>query len=339
MILQSTLSNQVAAPDSYAAFSSAIIGKPLALVNIGYSLELAGAENTNWSTVNTQGPDLHLLQPDGSPFAAGAAGGYTFPVKIGDVDRTYDGLVGYFNTPTSTSSSDLNLSSIYTYYPSSTTPQNGDPRVPISASPSNFPLFTPYYKSSGKAGDPITDQAINMQVFGTIMDPFLPVHAYSVILPNKPLSLPNWTVEQGLKNINAFWKIGPLLVADDVPATYDPTRALNSNSTDLSLRITAPAGTTAQDPTLLPPKIALPLNAPVASASGGDAKYRYLQPYVVSVPDLATGAVATTTTEYNVFGISGDAASGADAVQARLPDGPYTAVEGYAQVVRVGGDS
>ena len=95
MILQSTLSNQVAAPDSYAAFSSAIIGKPLALVNIGYSLELAGAENINWSTVNTQRPDLHLLQPDGSPFASGAAGGYTFPVKIGDVDRTFDGLVGY----------------------------------------------------------------------------------------------------------------------------------------------------------------------------------------------------------------------------------------------------
>ena len=104
MILQSTLSNQVAAPDSYAAFSSAIIGKPLALVNIGYSLELAGAENINWSTVNTQGPDLHLLQPDGSSFASGAAGGYTFPVKIGDVDRTFDGLVGYFNTQASASS-------------------------------------------------------------------------------------------------------------------------------------------------------------------------------------------------------------------------------------------
>ena len=116
-----------------------------------------------------------------------------------------------------------------------------------------------------------------MQVFGTIMDPFLPVHAYSVILPNKPLSLPNWIVEQGLKNINAFWKIGPLLVANDVPPTYDPTRALNSNSVDLSLR-TAQAGTTTQDPTQILPKIALPLNAPVASASGADAKYRYLQP-------------------------------------------------------------
>ncbi|KAL8692919.1 MAG: hypothetical protein Q9218_002145 [Villophora microphyllina] len=345
MILRSTESTQVAAPDSYAAFSSAIIGKPLALVNIGYSLELAGSENKNWSTVNPQGPDLHLLQPDGTPFPPKAAGGYTFPVKIGDADRTFDGLIGYFNSaqltqggattsPTPSGQSDLDLSTIYTYYPSTTTPSpSGDPRIHISATANNFPLFTPYYQPAGKAGDPIVDQATNMQVFGAIMDPFLPVHAYSVILPNKTIKLPDWTVQEALKKINAFWRIGPMLVAADVPSTYDPTRALDTNS--VALEVVSPgSGSSVPDPTTVDPKVALPLPAPVAAADGADAIYRYLQPYVVPSVDPTTGANLGDRTEYNIFGISGDAAAKGDAAQARLPDGPYTAIEGYTQIVR-----
>ncbi|KAL9610371.1 MAG: hypothetical protein Q9167_004911 [Letrouitia subvulpina] len=340
MILQSTSSNQVAAPDSYATFSSAIVGKPLALVNIGYSLELSGPENKNWSTVNTQGPDLHLLQPNGTSFPPKAAGGYTFPVKLGDVDRTFDGLVGYFNSATAATgsltgtpaASDLDLSSIYTYYPSNASPLPDDPRVRISASTGNFPLFTPYFNPAGKAGDPIVDQATNMQVFGVIMDPFLPIHAYSVILPNKALSLPNWTVQEALRKINAFWRIGPMLVGTDMPQTYDPTRALDTDSVDLG--VVSSGAKEATDPTETLPKVALPLPAPVASASGANAMYRYLQPYVVPIIDQATGANLGNRTEYNVFGISGDAAAGADAAQARLPDGPYTAIEGYAQIVQ-----
>lgn len=333
MVLQSTSSNQVAAPDSYAAFSSAIVGKPLALVNIGYSLELAGPENKNWSTVNQQGPDLHLLQPNGTSFPPKATGGYTFPVKLGDVDRTFDGLVGYFNSAVAApGSSDLDLSSIYTYYPSTTNPQPDDPRVRISASVGNFPLFTPYFNSAGKAGDPVVNQATNMQVFGAIMDPFLPIHAYSVILPNKAISLPNWTVQEALRKINAFWRVGPMLVATDMPQTYDPTRALDTDSVDLG--IVSPGAKAITDPTETLPKVALPLPAPVASASGANAMYRYLQPYIVPTIDQATGANLGDRTEYNVFGISGDAAAGADAAQARLPDGPYTAIEGYAQIVQ-----
>ena len=349
MILQSTSKSQVAAPSSYATFSSTIIGKPLALVNIGYSLELAGPENTNWSTVNSQGPDLHLLQADGTPFPPKAGGGYTFPVKLGDKDRTFDGLIGYFNSATTTLSpvimangnSDLDLATVYTYYPSTTPPsQSGDPRISISAQANNFPLFTPYFNSAGKAGDSVVNQALNMQVFGAIMDPFLPVHAYSVILPNKALSLPNWTVEKALSNINAFWKIGPILVPSDMPPQYDVTRALDSSSVTLDTipsTTATPAATPAAastDPTQALPKVPLPLPAPAASSSGSNAAYRYLQPYIVPTTDPGTGAVIANRTEYNVFGISGDAAAGADAAQARLVDGPYTAIEGYAQIVQ-----
>ncbi|KAL8672154.1 MAG: hypothetical protein Q9168_003377 [Polycauliona sp. 1 TL-2023] len=344
MVLQSTLKNQVAAPDSYAAFSSAIIGKPLALVNIGYSLELAGAENQNWSTVNTKAPDLHLLQPDGTSFAPNAPGGYTFPIKLGDRDRTFDGLVGYFPSaaPHSNaaiapaSSSDLDLSSLYTYYPSSaSSPPVGDPRIFPSAQNNNFPLFTPYFNSAGKAGDPIVDQVSKMQIFGAIMDPFLPIHAYSVILPNKSLKLPDWMVEKALGSINAFWRIGPLLVTDDMPQQYDVTRALDPDAVGLNVASPGPAAaSSADDPMQALPKVSLPLPAPAASASGSNAAYRYLQPYLVPLTDPGTGALISNKTEYNVFGISGDAAGGGDAANARLPDGPYTAIEGYAQIVQ-----
>ena len=94
VINESTGPNSAHPPDAYATYSSAIIGKPLALVNFGLSLELAGKENLNWSRVNLSDTDRHLLKPDGGSFAPGDAGSYTFPVKIGDRDRTFDGLIG-----------------------------------------------------------------------------------------------------------------------------------------------------------------------------------------------------------------------------------------------------
>jgi hypothetical protein len=355
MIMASVKGNQAHAPDTYATYSSAIVGKPVALVNIGWSLELAGAENQNWSTVNTQDPDLHLLKRDGSSFAPNEAGGYTFPIKIGDDDRTFDGLVGYFpaSATLAPNMSDLDLRSLYTYYaPAKKDPTSTDPRILISIAEENYPLFTPYYTSPGKAGDPLPDTASKLQVFGTIMDPFLPIHAYSAILPNLALSLPNWTIQDAMKNINAFWRIGPFVIPTDLPPAYDEARALNSNSVDLKVltskalvpatsmptpKVTAADSTTAAptppaDPTQLLPKVSLPLPAPAASSSGADANFRYLQPYVVSTTSAA--GQTTQSTEYNIFGISGDAATGADAAQARLLDAPYTAIEGYAQILK-----
>lgn len=161
-----------------------MIGKPLALVNIGDGLELAGSDNNNWSTINSQRPHLYVLQPDGTPLPPNASG-YISPIKLRDVDRTFNGMVGYFDSTAgatgslgSTPTSDLDLSSISTYYPSTaTTPPAEDPRVCISASANNFSLITPYFNSAGEAADSVINQAANMQVFGATMGPFLPIHA------------------------------------------------------------------------------------------------------------------------------------------------------------------
>ena len=369
MINDSIASNQVAAPGSYATFSSAIIGKPVAMVNVGWSLELADTENLNWSTVNTKGPDRHLLLTNGSPV-------YEFPVKIGDYDRSYDGLIGYFPTKADCS---IDLSTLYTYYTPDKKPSPTDPRILISTQGDQFPRFMPFYDLVGKAGGPVLDPTVHMQVFGTIMDPFLPVHAYSAILPNVALKLPDWTVQDALKKITAFWHIGPLIVPTDVPKTFNEARALMedplavlkdaSAATDkpvastATLATTTPASATAspapatttptpatggdasgttvkrvepKDPVQMLPKVSIPLAAPAASSSGANAMYRYLQPYLVEDPQDSDGDGSKLVTRFNVFGISDDAASGADAGHARLMPGPYTAVEGFAQIVRIG---
>jgi len=384
MINSSIASNLAQAPSTYATYTSAIIGKPVALVNIGWSLELADLPKRNWSSVNTRTPTRQLLRPDKTPFPPDDTGGYTFPIKLGDYDRSYDGLIGYFpapNPPSPTATSDLDLSKLYTYYAPSTPAAPTDPRIPLAGpDTSAYPRFTPWYNAVGVAGTALTDPCSYMQVFGTIMDPFLPVHAYSAILPNVPLKLPSWTTQAALERITAFWHVGPLVMPTDVPAGYDGARAV---STDATLSVTpvpapavkpvpvpapapapspapvpapalvpapapvpapatltaTPAPTTLIDPTTLLPKLSIPLAAPIGSAGGAKASYVWLQPYLVSAGKDADGTDldpdgdgTKETTRFNVFGISDDAASGADAAMARLMPGPYTAVEGFVMV-------
>ncbi|MCJ1309780.1 hypothetical protein MMC25_003441 [Agyrium rufum] len=335
MITQSIGDNQVAAPNSYATYSSAIIGKPVALVNMGWSLELAGAENRNWSTVNQAGPDRHLLKsnPLNSSFVPDEIGGYTFPIKIGDKIRSFDGLIGYYNAATSSAAnqSDLDLGTIHTYY-APTKVVSGDPRQLITPDGAAYPHFTPHYPPVGKQGDPIPPQAMHAQVFGAIMDPFLPIHAYSTILPNQSLQLPSWTVEDALKKITAFWHIGPLIVPFNLPQSYDLTRALDTQANGIGVSNTG--GINPVDPTKVEPKVAIPLPTPSGSAGGSDAEFRYLQPYLVASPQDTDGDGTKEVTRYNVFGISADASTGADAKEMRLVAGPYTALEGYVQIVK-----
>jgi hypothetical protein len=345
MINQSLDDKQVHAPQTYATFSSAIVGKPLALVNVGWSLELASEPNRNWSTNNTNAPVRNLLQLDtNAQFATDDPAGYTFRVKLGDAERSFDGLVGYFlsadqqavNSPTA---SDLDLSKLYTYFNNET--QIGDPRVPLTADV--HPKFTPYYFPSGSGNEPLPDHVGKFQVFGMILDPFHPVHGYSAILPNKSIKLPDWAVEQALSKITAFFAIGPFISPTDVAPTYDETRALTSDNVSKPIPVMAPA---------VEPTVSVPLAPPVAASSGSGSAYRYLQPYmpppptvtITATPTQPTAAntttatapndpnLATANTRYNPYGISPDAASGTDAAQMRLPPGPYTALEGYAQI-------
>ena len=140
-------------------------------------------------------------------------------MKIRDHDGFYDSLLGYFpaNIALTTSDPDVNLTRLYTYHTPATKPAPTNPRIYVPPTGRQYPRFTPFYNSVGKTGDAILNPAVRMQVSGAIMDPFLPVYAFSAILPNKAPQLAQWTVQDALSKITAFQHVGPLAIPLDMP--------------------------------------------------------------------------------------------------------------------------
>ncbi|KAI1812466.1 hypothetical protein GGS20DRAFT_587464 [Poronia punctata] len=346
MVNAATTSKGTTAPDAYAEFRSALIGKPLALVNMGYSLELAGPALE--SRLNDDGKVVKKLYANTAKKGVKGPGFedndeydekyYRFPVKLGDRDRAFDGLVGYFKTKSDAKPGDaLHLDKIYSHfspgskayetefhkfssYSAAVTAKSiadAEERIiPISAK--NYPRLPPHYiELTDRYGsvmvEPDEYEAITNEqlcVFGAIVDPFSPVHAFSGILPVKELALPNWTWEGPLDRLSAFFHMGPLLVTRDVPDFVDSRKL-------------APGD--------LPPKVVennvskkekASLTNGVALPGGALEQWTWLQPYMPA----PTRVGATQTEQFMPLAI--------DPVdqKARLERGPYTAVEGYLQM-------
>jgi len=374
------------APASFSTFSSAIVGKPLALVNAGWALELAEKPKVNWTTSDATSPALRpertLLRPaagENEPWAGrqwvsrsedAKKSGFQFPIKIGDASRRFDGLVAYFgpsptNTPSRNNSSGtgsgtttttvssgstntLDLTRFFTFPEFIATPQPQDPRVAISEE--NYPVHTPYWFSPLSQNETLARHDDKLQVLGLLMDPFLPVHAFSGgVLPTKALSLPRWATEQAMKRMTAFWHAGPLVVTRDVDPVFSEHRLLNDDYIDALAKLASGipleevepvkdnssggGGDTKGDSKKEPlPAVQFPLAPPVAAANGADARFMYLQPY--RVPVDKTKPSGDKETRYNPYRIDGAAAAGQDAKEAALPAGPYTALEGYLQIAK-----
>lgn len=232
-----------AAPSAYSEFLNSIIGKPFALTTMGWALELSTDALENQSTLNTVDPDRWLLPGTDHTKT------YSFPVKIGDADRSYDGLVGYFLP--SSDRTKFDLSTVHTFFGS------GSAVTPIDGA---YPTFAPFWtdpKSNADDMDFARNQ--NMQVFGAIVDPFRPVHGYSSFLPPAVLTLPPWTWQEAIGKMTAFFRIGPLVVTKDVPA-WDKTYELTAGY-DLEKQGVVPKS-----------GVGIPV---------GIAEWAWLQPYVV----------------------------------------------------------
>jgi len=327
-MLNGAYDNLPAAPNSYSQYLSSIIGKPLALVNFGVSLELASDPLKNQSSRNFIPPRIPLLAPgtlpedctsclpQGSsplpptkPEVPPAPSNYTFAVKFGDQARSYDGLIGYFNsTPSSSVSpttSNLDLSTLYTYFPSPLT-SSSNPTHPISSS--ILPSVAPYYIRPDNLDTATFTSQRNKQlkVFGAIVDPFTAFHAYTGILPIGTLKLPSWTVQSALEKMTAFFHVGPIITTSDVPpfsADYELTSAQ-----DEKIMPTGPGGTGG---------IGIP-SLPI-----GD--WAWLQPYVQKEKVPGEG-VDGEETRFMALPIAK-----VDSIP-RFEKGPYVAVEGYLQL-------
>jgi hypothetical protein len=197
-MITKAVENMPYAPPEYAAYASAIVGKPLALTNAGFSLELAIAPLQSQVTVP--------LEHQG-PSEADILFSYKFPMKIGDADRPFDGVVGYFDTDNMTTGS-TDWTKLHTYFgvnPRPTLPPAGDPRVLIE--PADFPTLSPYYV---EPDGPLKDDsfsathATHLMVKTVIVDPYTPLHIYGPILPITALQLPAWTVQAALQQMSAL---------------------------------------------------------------------------------------------------------------------------------------
>ncbi|KAM4064414.1 hypothetical protein HRG_006227 [Hirsutella rhossiliensis] len=216
-----------AAPSAYAQFVNSIVGKPLALHNTGWSLELDGPPLEIQSTRSeVMSPECQLTQPsdpsDQTPF-------YQFQVRLGDRDAAYDGLVGYFDT-TAPGTDEINIDLILTFF----APEKDDMKPLRRLNTKECPLFALFWEAPFPTEPPYNDSSrivdaarfddrcnSRRSIFGAILDPCTPVHAYSSFLPPVVLSLPPWTWLKAMDTMTAFFHAGPLTMPlNDVPG-YD----------------------------------------------------------------------------------------------------------------------
>lgn len=357
-MINQSMDSMPSAPQSYAGFLPGLVGKPLALVNVGFSLELAGYPLENQSTAQVP-VDLPILQ-------------YCFPIKVGDKLRAFDGLVGYFNAVKNASGEvDLDLSTLLTYFPSSDLPSskvtgsvkstfsafpnvpskaatttNPDPTKKISADEDTYTRLKPYYSPTSvlpadttrvpPKGKEIAQNDANqirlihnrnLTVIGAIIDPFRPIHFYPAILPVKQLQLPPWTVEAAMKQMTAFFHMGPLLLTKDVKPTFTPAKKLDAG---YNLQTSKQYIVSQHD--LDPAKDA---NTPytVAMPTLSAADWNWLQPYWVEEPAFKpkpdSGPESGYKTELNAYELDKNVV-----MTPKFEPGPYTAVEGYLQLTQ-----
>lgn len=331
--INAAFKNLAPAPNSYAEYLSSMIGKPLALTNIGVSLELSTDPLASQSTRNNVAPRIPLLPPgslpadcpDCEPVASVKDSmaepilpiplNYTFDIHVGDHNRIYDGLIGYFNlaptakTPSVPSVSDYDLKQLFTYYPSSNKSLSNPTKL-IGAD--NFPSLTPYYVRPEEETTVTYTLArnSNLTILGCIVDPFSKLHIYSDILPINELQLPSWTVQTGLAAMTAFFHMGPLLITADIPAFEEKYELDEKTDTEAEK--------------LYP-------DATIGFPALANADWTWLQPYAVAVsPDTGGGSPSPDVTipETKFMGLG---LSKVDA-KPRYESGPYTAVEGYLQL-------
>ncbi|KAK4166869.1 hypothetical protein QBC43DRAFT_256573 [Cladorrhinum sp. PSN259] len=318
------------APGQYAEALNCIVGKPLALVNMGWSLELATAPNQNQSTLNTSDPEKSLYS-------------YPFPIKLGDSHREYDGLVGYFPAKRRTEphpsrpdemgdlplNNEFELEKLYTYF------GHSNVKGPLlRLDDSSYPRLPPYfldptnYDSNPGGRDPesiitprppnpeaatkansayFTDHNSHLQVFAAVIDPFQPIHGYSGFLPIKELKLLDWTWQQALNRMTAFFHVGPLMSAKDVP----------NYNLDYQLRAEEPQKQKVWE------------KDTVDVLPTGVDEWNWLQPYFFEAQKKEVGAKDDESkTRFMPIKV------GRMDTRPRFEKAPYTAIEGYLQMRR-----
>ncbi|GAW24015.1 hypothetical protein ANO14919_135940 [Xylariales sp. No.14919] len=319
-MITDALASLPAAPGAYAQFLGSVVGKPLALVNMGWSLELAGPPLVNQSTASKiANPERELIGKDPSTESSpsiepGNQGDtsniYEFHLKLGNREVEYDGLVGYFDgfaQPDEETQEELAYDYVNTYFIPKD--KRGQPKFdnlrPLSSK--TYPKFQAYWvpplTADGKrrsAAEYTDQQNQKLRIYGAIVDPFTAIHGYSSFLPAQSLALQPWTWQGAMDNMLAFLHAGPLTLAGDVGG-YDKSQRLTTENAK--------------------EKPARNVGLPAALQA---LEWSWLQPYV-DPDDPGAG-----TPVFNAYGIE----KKGNLLSPGFQMAPYTAVEGYLQLRR-----
>ncbi|KAH7146274.1 hypothetical protein EDB81DRAFT_794775 [Dactylonectria macrodidyma] len=295
---------------TYGQFTSALVGRPLAMVNVGVSLELAGSPLVNQSTVQKADEHTHQSVKD-----------YGFGFKLGDKDALYDGLVGCFKAMScfadlrKNRGTELQVGKIYTDHigdqslsDSPLLPTDEDIKTPKPVFVGPMNAHDLYPKDAAKMVLHYAQQrqeAYNKNVFGVIIDPFTDLHVYSGILPIASLKLNPWTWESAFQQMTTFFHAGPLVVTNDVPSfeSMDSNKVLSG---DYDVKKEDSFGA---------------LDAVALPAGLKSSEWAWLQPYVDG-----GGAID----QFMAVDLKATATGGNSVPQ--FEKGPYTALEGFLQM-------
>ena len=185
-------------------YLSVLIGRPLAIVQMQFQLDLLGDPiyNQLWNNMATSDqsnpPNLTWTKQ------IGEVENISFPVRLGSLDLRDDGLLGYFLTQGSNS-----YSTFYTVHTS--------PEVPSSDT-----YIKPIVNNGEYQGD-ITLQNQGARVTITmLMDPRGVLHAYTGILPVTKAELPAHLIENFIRTMKVTFQTGPIIADPGTLRTPKP---------------------------------------------------------------------------------------------------------------------
>ena len=199
-VLTNCVANIEASPSHYAESMLSTLGRPIALVTFGVSMQLQDRPRKNLSTIVPSDSGVRTLS---------LTQDYTFQWKLGDKDNVFDGLYGYFPNQQGGASNrppSYDFSKFYSYHDTAN-PARQPPYFSVTPFWTDASNLTP----NGQGMSPWMQAGQKYRCFAGLVDPFVPVHIYTALLPVKLLQLSQSAISRSLGRIRSFFKTGPII--------------------------------------------------------------------------------------------------------------------------------
>ncbi|KAF5966120.1 hypothetical protein FBULB1_11822 [Fusarium bulbicola] len=288
----------------FAQFPSALVGRPVALANLGLGIELAtppmhSQAYADYSEHEEDSDDeRELNEPTGDEELTR----YEFGIKLGDMLGHQDGLIGYFTPPGYEKVWNI-VTDYVTDGDSSQYVKHVGDSPPLTVSPS----YTRLLPSNTTDALSIEDEATTYQtrrakdlstsLVPVLIDPFLPIHVRSGILPAVQAQLNRDDIESELQNLGVWLRSGPVIIGS---RGSDPI-----SSEDGKMRIQVVNDGSVQNGALVP------VHTMPTTTSG--TSWQWVQPVMEDTHEEGDNAALKAEVRYVHLGVTNPLKDGFDA--------------------------